>query len=545
MRQNPKHQGNKSPPPPQNKGKGSSKGKGKTQTTPPLPNWEDVVFPKGFVDTKDEPLQVLTKSQVTPDSHGICPVTASEAHAFLNSVTGNTLSDDTLALAVIGHTFPSSDTISHIAVPATMIKTYEPVLLPVSLIQLGSNHASFTFSGPSTAIDTVPSSVVEVLIEASHCKCWDPVAKPLDLLVQCVPVLRSRENLLSHWSWKWNNERRQPVAPTAAAVIHGYIRIPESILEGVLKASGPGGVYMWPKSHDRQNDPRFSHIPVGAQTFDEAAAIAQSTPHGIGFVHHNQKWLVRCRREHYPEVRQTLVPQGFVLENASIGAADKLFVLQAPNSDLSCTAKAVNTGLEGVGWKASVVKSIGPAAWLIASAVDPPHPHVSMNQQIMSIRPYHQKAPVHFVSSLPSQGQNAAHNAWSCYVPTTSLPAQDSRTKPTPGPTASRFDDLEKTLTKKLEGLIDNKINTIEGKIVALDQQAQQQNATCSDRLNKIETQMATNTSSIGQLEQRIQTNHEQMLSQMREMFSSFAPGDDSHKRRKSEPKPQQNEVTM
>ena len=520
------------------KAKGSSKGKGKQ---PPqkvtLPSWDEVTFPIGFVDGKDNALKIISKSQVLPDAQGICPVTASEAQAFLTSNAGNNLSEDPLALIVIGHVMAPSSIVSHIAIPTTVKMTNEPVLLPATLIQLGVNHAAFTFNGPTTAIDTVPSTVLEILVEASRCDYWDSVAKPLDIVAQCIPILRTRENLLSHWSWKWTDGRRHVVSPSVAITLHGYIRIPEAILDDVLRASGPCGVSMWPKSPDQQNDPRYSHIPVGAQSFVEAAAVAQSTPHGVGFVHHNQKWLVRCHREHYPEVRQTLVPQGFVLETACIGTTDKLFVLQAPNSDLSCTSKAVNSGLEGIGWKASVVKSIGPSAWLIASASDPPNPHVAMNSQIMSIRPYNnQKPPTQFAVAIPAKGQGAAHNPWSSYVPTTQSAQPETNPRQTPGPTVSRFDELEKTMAKKLEGMIDGKIAALEGKINAIDQQTQQQTSACTSRLEQIENQMSANTNSIGQLDQRIQSNHEQMLSQMREMFKSFAPSDETAKRRKSEP---------
>ena len=134
------------------------------------------------------------------------------------------------------------------------------------------------------------------------------------------------------------------------------------------------------------------------------------------------------------------------------------------------------------------------------------------------------------------QGQSAAHNPWSAYIPTTQSVPADPKTKPTPGPTAARFDELEKSMAKKLEGMIDEKIAALEGKISTIDKQSQQQATACTSRLEQIENQMSANTTTIGQLDQRIQSNHEQMLSQMREMFKAFTPTDDSAKRRKSEP---------
>ncbi len=160
-----------------------------------------------------------------------------------------------------------------------------------------------------------------------------------------------------------------------------------------------------------------------------------------------------------------------------------------------------------------------------------------MNNQIMSIRPYNnQKPPTQFAVAALVQGQSAAHNPWSAYIPTTQSVPADPKTKPTPGPTAARFDELEKSMAKKLEGMIDEKIAALEGKISTIDKQSQQQATACTSRLEQIENQMSANTTTIGQLDQRIQSNHEQMLSQMREMFKAFTPTDDSAKRRKSEP---------
>ena len=94
-----------------------------------------------------------------------------------------------------------------------------------------------------------------------------------------------------------------------------------------------------------------------------------------------------------------------------------------------------------MGWKANVVKTMGPASWLIASNDQPPSAHVSLNGQIVAIRPYVSgKNPVSsFAPPVAHSNQSSANNPWAKYVPTTT----DSRV-PSVGPTVTRFEEIEK-----------------------------------------------------------------------------------------------------
>ena len=190
------------------------------------------------------------------------------------------------------------------------------------------------FKALQQEVETIASVVIEVQVEAERCKFWSGIVKPLDIVVQGIAALRSKDKLLAHWSWTWTDGKRGRSQPSEALMLHGYIRIPDSEVHQVLAASGPNGFSLWAKSPDKTNDARFSHIAITAQSEDEVAALAQSTPHALGYVHQNGKWLIRCKREFYPEVRQQILPQGIVLETKAITDRDLLFVLQAPVATL-------------------------------------------------------------------------------------------------------------------------------------------------------------------------------------------------------------------
>lgn len=513
------------------KGKGKSKG-GKSQEGStraiPLPQWSEVDLPEGFVATDDTPLDYIDGVALQKDASGVCPLSFQEAEPYV--MTNSKLSEDPLAIIVPGHHLQPNDDVHHISFPVTMHCDGAPMLMPATMFQLGLQPVFFSFRGPTAEIETTPSTVVEVQVNAELCPYWKAISKPLDILVQGVPMLRDKEVLLAHWSWKWL-ENRKMVAPAVATHLHGYLRVPDKTLEKILAASGPCGISMWPKSNSKQLDPRFSHIGVEAKGPDEVSAITKATNHTIGFVQSpNNKWLVRCRREHYPQTRAILVPTGLVLEDIPIGQHDIQYVLQSCTADLSCTTQAINKGLEDLGWNAKVVKSMGPSAWLVTSKEFPPHPHISLSGKIMSVtqhdgnrNPFVQFAPAkpaaHFATSVS--------NPWQNYVPTN---VKESPPAGCPGPTATRFVDLEKSLQAKL----DERLAGMEDKITKVTQEASKATTGCLKRIDNLENSVANKIHSV---EHTIASNQQQLLVQMKQLFESYAPHEDSAKRpRKSDP---------
>ena len=447
-------------------------------------------------------------------------------------INNSKLSDDPLALVIPGHHYTPGDDINHISFPVTMCCDSSPMLMPATLYQLGHQHVYFSFRGPAAEIETTPSTVIEVQVNSEICPYWKSISKPLDILVQGVPLLRDRDVLLSHWSWKWLDNKKV-VPPDQATRLHGYLRVPDHSLEKLLAISGPCGISMWPKSDSKVLDPRYSHIGVEAKGPDEVCAIAKATNHTLGFAQSaNGKWLVRCRREHYPETRAILIPSGLVLEDIPIGKYDTQYVLQACTADLSCTSHAINTGLADLGWNAKVVKSMGPSAWLVTSKEYPPNPHISLSGKIMSVKQFDgNRSPfVQFSSLHPTMNPNNT-NPWQHYVPTNMK--EPAFAAPGPGPTASRFAELEKTLQAK----IDERLTVMETKITKVSHETERATSGCLQKIDGLEQSVATKFMSV---ENTIANGQQQLLTQMKQLFESYAPcNEEPAKRpRKSDPQP-------
>ena len=186
----------------------------------------------------DDPIEYITKDQVTRDAQGVCPMSVDEASAFMATISAS-MSEDPLSLLVLGHCFvPKDHAIVHLAIPATSKIDGEPLLIPATLVHLGDALVYFTFQGPTTEVETIASVVVEVQIEAERCKFWSGPVKPLDIVVQGLPLLRSREKLLAHWSWRWTDGKRGKCQPGDALQPNGYVRIPDSDVTKLSKLLG-------------------------------------------------------------------------------------------------------------------------------------------------------------------------------------------------------------------------------------------------------------------------------------------------------------------
>ena len=264
------------------------------------------------------------------------------------------LSPDPLALLVMGHETPIGENVSHIVVPITLKPDGTPYLIPATLVQLGDQTVVYSFSGPPAHIESVPSVVIEVSIDKDRCALWCDHFKPLDLVTQCLPLLRDASKILSHWSWTWTNEKQKPCSVSQATKLHGYLRIPEDDIVAVLQLSGPQGLSVLVKTAEKNIDPKYSHIPLATNDYHEVKSLVQTIPKTLGFVCMANKFKIRRLREDYASIRTLLVPKGFIFDSAPVTPDGKLFVLTSPIS-LSVSMQAMTDAIQDLGWKATVV----------------------------------------------------------------------------------------------------------------------------------------------------------------------------------------------
>lgn len=504
-----------------------SKGKGKGKTNRNVDSasaldynqhFDRLQFPdEGFVDETGEAIRYIAKTHVKSDSSGVCPLTFVEAQPFLAM---RSLSPDPLALLVLGHDTPLGDGVTHIVVPITLKPDGTPFLIPATLVQLGDQAVVYTFSGPSAHVAAVPSVVIEVTIDKSRCDHWCDHFKPLDLVTQCLQLLRNPSRILSHWSWTWTNEKNKKCNVGQAVRLHGYMRIPEDHILAVMQLSGPQGLSVIVKTPEKKIDPRYSHIPLATEDFDEVKSLVQTIPKSLGFVCIGNKYKIRCLREDYATIRTLLVPKGFIFDSTPVTPEDTLMVLTSPIS-LSVSMQAMTDAIQGLGWKATVVRPMGATSWLVKTLEDPPGPHLAINEQVLSIRPYVPDRPKVSGPKFPAVQlpSNASSNPWVNYKP---LSAQCGDA-PITGPTALRIEDATKEMRENLENkvqqIVDQKMQHIESQMQTMENKSRIFEQQCNQRFTQVENTVNT---SIQGLQQKIDNQESSIICQMRELFATY-----------------------
>ncbi len=503
-----------------------SKGKGKGKTNRGgetagildyVQHFDNLQFPdEGFADETGESIRYIVKTQVKSDASGVCPMTLNDAQPFLAM---RSLSLDPLALLVLGHDSSPCEGITHIVVPITLKPSGTPYLIPATLVQLGDQPVVYSFSGPSAHIESVPSVVIEVSVDKERCDHWCDSFKPLDLVTQCLPLLRDATKILSHWSWTWTNEKHKKCSVNQASRLHGYLRIPEAGITDVLQLSGPQGLSVLVKTPEKKLDSKYSHIPLATEDCDEVKSLVQTIPKSLGFVCMSGKFKIRCLREDYASIRTQLVPKGFIFDSAPVTPDDKLMVLTSPIS-LSVSMKSLTDAIQDLGWKATVVRPMGATSWLIKTLEDPPGPHLAINETVMSIRPYIADRPKFNGMKLPVvQPIPATSNPWVNYKP---LSAHCTEA-PVVGPTALRFEDATKEIRENLESkvqqIVDQKMQHIETQMQTMETKTRVFEQQCNQRFTQVENSV---NSSIQTLQQKIDHQESNIIGQMRELFATY-----------------------
>ena len=530
---------------------GKAKGKGKTKGKVVFDfdkDFDRIVFPiDGFSAPNGDKVTWISKSQITRDSTGLCALPMSEAQPFVHL---RSFSVDPLALLVVGHDVELDGSVQQIAVPITLKPDHVPYLIPCSLVQLGDESVQYEFNGPSTTVTTTPSCVLEIAIDKQRCKMWCEIYKPLDLLVQCVPVLRDTQKILSHWSWIWTDEGGKVCPVASSCRLHGYLRVPDDAAREILQQSGPNGLGVWPKTEDKKPDPKFAHIPIESSDCEKVQALVQTIPEAIGFVCVNNKFKIRCLREDYAALRKHLVPQGVIFDASTIQQDDLLFVLSSPAA-LSVSMSTLTDGIQQIGWDGVVVRPMGPSSWLVKATREAPGPHLAVNEHILSVRSFVPDKPrasiTHFASSKVQQ--NGELSPWANYKPTTA-----GNDAPAVGATMQRINDVEKELSSKIEEqmkqMMDTRIQTLEknvgNQIQALETKSNLFQEACSRRFTEVE---ATVNSSIQGLQNKIDTQGTTIITQMKELFKTYNteknPNDETPKRPRRGDKSDENDPML
>ena len=374
------------------------------------------------------------------DATGLAIISKEQVGIFLPT---STLSCDPLALLVIGYPAIPGQTLISVA---AMKAKGTPVMLPATLLNYGEVSIEYKMCAKAITIPEIKTVVIEFHIQREHTSDWAATQNTLQFIGKHFPELRNG-GTLSSWAIRPFDKNRKQVAHQQANTIHGFLRVSEEKLKQVLARSGTEGVFLTPKTDDKQLDPRFAAVLLPGASYEDAKCKALHYKPSIGIVMIKKQFAVRVAKESLHDARAALSPESiFIPSGHSVNTNARLWIMTQVKS--SFAHDELTKGLVAAGWGATALKQTGAEAWLIAAETPPPAAHMSLNGNIVMIAEKERK------------NQNS-HNFIKFEVKaqsSTSQASDDSMSICTTASSATRFDDLKKELQNQINASIDEKM---------------------------------------------------------------------------------------
>ena len=336
-----------------------------------------VIDMKHFWDGENN-VEMLENSRFGHDQKGLAIMELDEADRY---ACGSSMSLDPLAILVVGRKFAASD--SPFAMPAHTISG-EPVVIHAALRQFGDRHVTFKAAIPSTEVNCMASTVVEMHIFKAEVATWKECSVPLHYLGVHISAVRG-SSLISTWAMKTWSLDRKPVPFRDAAYWHGFLRVPDNILDQVLSRSGNAGIYVSPKDANKRHDERFTVVAIPDCSLNEALKKAATHDKTLGIVKLRDQYGIRCRRENAAHLRAMLLPESAFVASEGVDQDDTIWVLKNMPSEVG--KEGVLEALKQSGWDAHPVRAQGQNRWLVAAKKEPESKHFCINGSFVLAEP--------------------------------------------------------------------------------------------------------------------------------------------------------------
>jgi hypothetical protein len=323
----------------------------KTPATPLSLDPEQLVLTHScFRDTDDDIVQQIPFKQVEAEASGIAICNIAQACHFLQ--TSESISTNPLALLLIERPpkdFMEQHDIKEISFAAKYIGTGEPVLIFGALKNLGDIQINQHIPGKCEQPAVISMQVIKIQVFRDEFQgSWPHLAQaPVRTLCMAVPQLQLCQGkecgsdcqkshaavdeewdsvLLEIWSRSFS-KLEGGKAPAADAQIFGvFIRIPSSILDGLLQTI-VAGIYFEPRStQNKGHDARYRVIWLPARTLDEAMHTCRTKVHALGLVRMKKKYGIRVLAEHEEQMFRQIKPDATWV-NAQVQRVFQLFPL--------------------------------------------------------------------------------------------------------------------------------------------------------------------------------------------------------------------------
>ena len=343
-----------------------------------IPNSTNVVIDIKHFKDGDDSIEMIETARFGPDQRGLAVMSLEEADRHPQ---GSSMSVDALAVLIVGRKFGAAD--APFNMPAVTMRG-EPVVIQAALRQFGDREVSFQPAVPCADVACAASTVVELHIYKSEVGSWKECSVPLHYLGVHISAVRG-SSLISTWSMKTWKSTRQPSPFKEADYWHGFIRVPDDILDQVLCRSGYAGIYVSPKDGNRRHDDRFAVIAMPDCGLTEVQKKAAAQEKALGVVRLRDQFGIRCRREHSSSLRAILLPESAFVDTAGIKADETMWVLK--NMPAEVGKDGLLDALQRAGWDAQPIRAQGQNRWLVAARDTPESKHFCINGSYVLVEP--------------------------------------------------------------------------------------------------------------------------------------------------------------
>ena len=473
------------------------------------------ILPDFFKNQDDSSVRQLTSFQ--PQSNGLCLMLADQALPYLS---GEQLSPDELGIVVLAQTPPNSSMTATKVVFPCWNPDQQMVLLTGFLYQFGARDIKIQQGDPHQ-VKAESCSLVALTMHRAEWgqEDWATLAtKPIPFLRMIFDKAGLEHMVLSIWG-KSLRCGKAPASPAQAESVQVHCSITTAKLNKFLSKSGFNSIYATPKLSSGRLDQSYKIIWISK---DEAApaVLAMKAPNCMGLVKGKSSMGLRFLEQDFGKAWDVLHPG---IDKPVTIEGDLVF--KAEGLPFGTTADMIKEWAGKTGWICAPIRALGPSAWLLRAASQPPQGLVMFNASPILIRYLPPKAlpssPVVLgpkaskTTPDPLTLQDDPWASWKGPRPTASTPGRpmDAPARSLDGPIATRLQHQ------------DDKIQQLQASLDQVTALQTASNAEVSQRFEKIEktqqANMQTVTGAIDSVRSEIDKSLQQVMQHNTKLLDS------------------------
>ena len=285
----------------------------------------------GMFRSQDKVISQIHPKQIGPVSSGVVLMTMAEAEPYLR--TAKNVSSEPLALLVLHRPdTPVQTQLPHcrITVPCRCTVDNEPVLVDVTLVQIGSGVVEKHQGTNLVQLDPLEVVTLKYLVYKDEIPTsWDEFCKaPIRFIVGTFPLLRRchasgcncdlwhnpdnlevKEPLLDVWRRQYLRSGFKPSPMEKADMFSVCLRVPKQLLTQLLSLSGAAGAYCEPRSADGTEVlANYTVIWTPKLSDQELKHLKQTNPAIIGLARVGDRKGVRVLSSQASSIHQLVRP---------------------------------------------------------------------------------------------------------------------------------------------------------------------------------------------------------------------------------------------